>query len=539
MIKVVSRSASLIGLPQQHTPIRLSRTLVQASTTTATVRLSSSLSSSKRASSTKTTTTATSHTINSQCSTMLVLGERDVQKTLDPQTCLDVNRKALIALAEKTAIIPTRLALSYPNNPNKVNQKTRRRRTKQQQQHHHHQSAATTIRDAIGPSLSTTTSTNTTLIVPQDWTLIKPAAYYGENTRIQHLDGDGSVDCLQNGNDDDNDDDQYDDCGIAMGLKVVSVRAKNPTNGLPLVPATIFLIDPPSGIVIATVAGTHLTVMRTSAGPALAVKAFQPSVQELVIFGAGAQAECHIQLMEYVLQRRIPKITIINRTIERAQVLQAKLQVERNKDDGITMDDDNSSKTIASWSSNATPTKSSVIEVVALDDIDAVSKALSTADVVSATTNTATPLFDGPSSMITLPKGCLITGIGSYTPDMQEIPEFVVNRSIVIIDTPEAMLVGDLKHLGSDHHTFLDDPTQSSGVASKHPVYLAGDALADPAKIIRQLQNNNHTNNDDHDNNREYIFYKAVGTAVQDVLTAQAVLEKANELGIGQKVDMS
>jgi ornithine cyclodeaminase/alanine dehydrogenase-like protein (mu-crystallin family) len=37
----------------------------------------------------------------------------------------------------------------------------------------------------------------------------------------------------------------------------------------------------------------------------------------------------------------------------------------------------------------------------------------------------------------------------------------------------------------------------------------------------------------------DYIFYKAVGTAIQDVLTAQNVVERAKNLGVGQEIDMS
>jgi ornithine cyclodeaminase len=349
-------------------------------------------------------------------SKMLLLGERDVRRVFCLQECLDVNRKALISLTEKTGVVPSRLALPYPNNPN--------------------------IKDAKKDSSNDA----------KDWTLIKPAAYYSP-------------------------DDKQD---ITMGMKVVSVRANNPSKGLPLVPATIFLLDPATGIVEATISGTYLTVARTSAGPALAVQTFQPQAQHLVIFGAGAQAECHIELMELALKRKIPRISIINRSTERAEALKTKLLADRD-----------------------TP-----VEVILLSDSEAVASALSTADVVAATTNTATPLWEDGS---VLKKGCLITGIGSYTPDMQEIPESAVNLSHVIIDTPEAMEVGDLKHLGSHG-------------SSSHPVTLAGDALADPSDIGRTM---------------DYIFYKAVGTAIQDVLTAQNVVERAKNLGVGQEIDMS
>ena len=285
-----------------------------------------------------------------------------------------------------------------------------------------------------------------------DWTLFKPAAYYSSS----------------------------DEGDVQMGMKVVSVRANNPNNGLPLVPATILLLDAKSGIVEATVGGTYITAARTSAGPALAVQTFQPGVEHLVLFGAGAQAECHIELMEVALERKIPRITIINRTRERAEKLKTKLLVDRDIS----------------------------IEVLLLSDSNAIKDALLPAAVVAATTNTTTPLWEDGS---VLKKGCLITGIGSYTPNMQEIPESAVNSSHVIVDTAEAMEVGDLKHLGKFGST-------------THPVTLAGDAFISPHTVGRGM---------------DYIFYKAVGTAIQDVLTARVVVERAKDLGMGEEVEMS
>ncbi|CAJ1897947.1 unnamed protein product [Cylindrotheca closterium] len=351
-------------------------------------------------------------------SKMFLLGERDVRKALDLNQCLEVNKRALISICQGKGFVPSRLGLPYPNHPSVASPKT-----------------------SDGSSSD-----------PDDWTLIKPAAFYGQ---------------------------EEDSNNISMGLKVVSVRAKNPSNGLPLVPASILLVDPPSGIVQATLSGTYVTVARTSAGPALAVQTFKPDLQHLVLFGAGAQAAMHIELMELAIQRRIPKITIINRSLERAQGL------KENLDRG----DDS-------------------IQVAALDDTAAIASALQEADVVAATTNTTIPLW---KEHVQLKEGCLITGIGSYTPGMQEIPEYVVNDSHVVIDTPDAMSVGDLQHLGSYEST-------------KHPVARAGDAFVNPEGI---------------GSSTKYIFYKAVGTAIQDVLTAEAVVKSAKEKGIGQEYDMS
>ena len=344
---------------------------------------------------------------------MFLLGERDVRRALNLEECLQVNKMALISLTQGSGVVPSRLGLPYPKNPNKKGDES-------------NQGEA------------------------EDWTLIKPAAYYGEQQ-----------------------------C-ISMGMKVVSVRQKNPAVGLPLVPATICLIDPPSGIVQATISATYVTAMRTSAGPALAVQMFRPDLEHLVIFGAGTQAEAHIELIELSIKRNIAKISIVNRSLERANILRQKLLDQGER----------------------------VVDVILLKDVDAVSTALGSADVISATTNTTTPLWKDSH---VLQKGCLITGIGSYTPEMQEIPKYVVNSAHVVIDTPEAMASGDLKHLGTFEST-------------SHPVSLAGDAFQNPSKIGRS---------------KDCIFYKAVGTAIQDVLTAEAVVKSAKALGIGQEVDMS
>ena len=355
--------------------------------------------------------------------TMFLLAERDVQRALVLHECLDVNRKALISITEQTAFVPSRLGMPYPHHPNHST-----------------------------PASSKKEDENTAA----DWTLIKPAAsYYGD--------------------------------AVVMGLKVVSVRAANHSNGLPLVPATILLINSVTGMVEATIGGTYVTVARTSAGPALAVQAFQPDVQHLVLFGAGAQAECHVELMQVALQRVIPNITIINRSKQRAEALRTKLLES---------------------SSLSLPPSSQVIDILLLSDDKGIEEALSTADVVAATTNSSTPLWKDGN---VLKKGCLITGIGSYTPDMQEIPRSAVDRCHVVIDTPEALNVGDLKHLGRS----LESVT--------HPVTLAGDAFKNPGAIGKDM---------------DCIFYKAVGTAIQDVLTAKNVVDRARQLGIGQEIDM-
>lgn len=336
---------------------------------------------------------------------MLLLSEENVRQCLSMKHCVEVNRRALQALRPGGgAEVPTRLGLPYYTSP------TKREEAK-------------------------------------DWSLFKPAAFYGDE--------------------------------IEMGMKLVSVRADNPSKGLPLVPATVLLLNAATGEVQAILSGTYLTGARTAAGSAVATElvAGEKKMKHLVVFGAGLQAECHIEALQCV-QPSISRITIVNRSRQRAEDLVAHLP------DGV----DGS--------------------VVLLDDKKGIQDALRDADVVVTGTNTETPLFDGSW----LPPGCHVNGVGSYTPAMQEVDMTLVNRCRVLLDTQESLYVGDLKQM--DQH--------------KHPWKLLGEVLEDPS-WLHAATGTNPT---------DCTFFKSTGTAVQDVLTAKLVVDRAKELSIGTEVDM-
>ncbi|CAB9518878.1 Delta(1)-pyrroline-2-carboxylate reductase [Seminavis robusta] len=370
--------------------------------------------------------------IKQVASKMLILSEKDVRRCLSMKDCLEINRKALMAvstnnpvattLAGGTATVPTRIGLPGP------------------------------VTNQEGA---------------EDWTLFKPAAFYASANSSNSL----------------------------MGMKIVSIRSQNPANhGLPLVPATIMVLDAETGIAKAVVAGTYLTGARTAASSGLATQLVlsnnNKEVQHLVVFGAGLQAECHIDAIQTAMGAPIPKITLINRTLPRAEQLKQQI-MSANPQNAVTTTE---------------------VDVVLLDDKTAIQEALSTASVIAATTNVTQPLFE--DGMV-LPEGCHINGIGSYTPDMQEIPVSAVDRCRILIDTPNAKMVGDLKHLAEKTNT-------------EHPITLLGDALADPQSFSPANNGSLY----------DCTFYKGVGTAIQDVMTADFVVTKARELGIGTEVEM-
>jgi ornithine cyclodeaminase len=272
---------------------------------------------------------------------------------------------------------------------------------------------------------------------------------------------------------------------VLMGCKIVSVRAENHALNLPLVPASIVSLNAHTGQVDALVAATYLTGARTAAGSALATQvAFEGrTLKHLVLFGAGLQSELHLEAIATALpQDSFEKITIINRSEPRAVALKEHI--------------------LASSLYTAKQ-----VQVVLLGDTESVSHAVATACCICTTTNTKTPLFEQP-----LPAGCHVNGIGSYTPDMKEVS--CADQCRVWIDTPEARTVGDLK-----------------GLPKTHPVQLLGHVLLAAEDASKRK--------DDDDSKLTCTFFKSVGTAIQDVLTANAAVKRARELGIGTEVDMS
>ena len=191
----------------------------------------------------------------------------------------------------------------------------------------------------------------------------------------------------------------------ALGLKVVSVRAANADMDLPTVPATILMFDATTGLPSAVVAATWLTALRTAAGSGVATRALAPAApQRLVCFGAGMQAEAHISAMLCV-RPSITSVAIVNRSLPRAETLAATLS----------------------------PTLST--EVLTLSDTAGVERVARAADIVCATTNSSTPMWDGAW----LKPGAHINAIGSFTPQMQEVDAATMRRCRIVIDEPGAM----------------------------------------------------------------------------------------------------
>lgn len=126
----------------------------------------------------------------------------------------------------------------------------------------------------------------------------------------------------------------------ALGLKLVSLRPKNPQNhSLPTIPAQVLLVDPETSQPLVLMDATYLTLLRTAAGSGVATRFLaRKDIKKLVIFGAGNQAQSHLEVnyssaatyLQAMLTERpsIQEVVILNRTHEKALKLVQELKAD-------------------------------------------------------------------------------------------------------------------------------------------------------------------------------------------------------------------
>jgi len=257
-----------------------------------------------------------------------------------------------------------------------------------------------------------------------------------------------------------------------LGAKIVSVYPDNPALGLPTITAVVIVLDGQTGQPLALMDGTYLTALRTGAASGLATELLaRRDAQVVAVFGAGVQARTQLEAVRAV--RPIREVRIVSRTRASAERFAAELE-------GVT--------------------------VRAMDDRRA---AVQGADVIIAATTSATPVFDGGD----VAPGTHVNGIGSYTPEMQEVDATLVQRAKVVVDSREAALAeaGD-----------LIIPLRQGLIAEDHIHAELGEIVngTKPGRVA----------------DAEITFFKSVGIAVQDVVTARWVLQAAEAKGLGTVV---
>jgi ornithine cyclodeaminase len=264
----------------------------------------------------------------------------------------------------------------------------------------------------------------------------------------------------------------------ALAVKVVSLFDNNQALGMARIQAAVVVLDPTTGRPDALLEGATLTAIRTAAASGAATDLLaRPNSRTLALFGAGVQARAHVEAMCTV--RPIETVLVRSRTPARAEALVQEL----SKSQGFKVD-----FKLAASSAGA----------------------LRGADIVCATTTSREPIFSDAD----VPPGAHINAVGSYTPQVREIPAETVARAMVVVDSRAAAWeeAGD-----------LIQPFQAGLIDRNHIRAELGELVLG-TKAGRPDE-------------KSITLFKSVGIAVQDAVAARYAVENARKRGLGQEVE--
>jgi ornithine cyclodeaminase/alanine dehydrogenase-like protein (mu-crystallin family) len=247
------------------------------------------------------------------------------------------------------------------------------------------------------------------------------------------------------------------------GVKIVTIARANPARGLPLIQGLYVLFSPDELSPELLIDAAALTSLRTASVSALATRHLaRGDSRELVVFGAGAQAEAHVQAMFAV--RPIERVTVVATSPSSPR---ARSLVKRLSDDGIE------------------------IRI-------GTAEAVSTADIVCTCTTSTTPVFDSER----LAPGAHVNAVGAYRPDMRELDLALLARAVVVVETLEAAEAeaGDLLAAIS-----------AGALPPKDFAHELADVVSGQAG---------------RETDEQVTVFKSVGMAVEDLVIARAVADR-------------
>lgn len=269
----------------------------------------------------------------------------------------------------------------------------------------------------------------------------------------------------------------------ALGVKIVSVYPDNINKNLTSVPATMVLVNAETGIVNALIDGTYLTRLRTGAISGLATEILSRKDSKIfALFGTGGQA---ITQLEAVLTvRKIELVKVYDLFYDRAEDFAKRMNELYSK-------------------------KFNGVKIIAVKNSD---EAIEDADIITTVTTSKKPVFNAEK----VKKNVHINGVGSYTPDMCEIPEeILVKANKIYVDTKD----GAINESGD-----LIQPIKKGLIKVEKINGELGEVINGKIK--------------GRENDEEMTFFKTTGSAVLDLVAAQKIYELAKKNNIGQVIDL-
>jgi alanine dehydrogenase len=272
--------------------------------------------------------------------------------------------------------------------------------------------------------------------------------------------------------------------GGAMGAKLVTVFGSNAARGLPSHLATIMLLDPETGALLALLDGRYITEARTAAVSAVSSRFLaRKTSQSLAIIGSGVQAKSHLEALSRVHTLR--QVTVWSPNKQHRDQFVEEANSATGSDGGQTA---------------VRPQ---------IKAVDHAGEAVVGADVIVLVTSSPTPVIESGW----VKPGAHVISVGACRPNQREMDPALVARSTLYVDSRASALIesGDVV-MGIQEGRF----------AAGH--------------IVAELGELNDANGRQSD--AEITIFKSLGLAVEDVTAANLAWRRAVERGIGQELTL-
>ena len=268
----------------------------------------------------------------------------------------------------------------------------------------------------------------------------------------------------------------------ALGVKIVSTYPDNIDKGIPSVPATMVLLNSETGETCSFMDGTYLTRLRTGAVSGLATEILSRKDSKIfAVIGTGGQAQGQIEAV-LTVRPEIELVKVYDLNTERAKAC-AEQMTELFK--------------------GRFPAK--------FEAASSSAEAVKDADIITTITIAKDPVFDGKL----VKKGAHINGVGSYTPELSEIDEYIITHADKIyMDTTDA-----LEESGDFIKPINKGIFSADKITGELGAVINGDVIG-------------------RESDDEITFFETTGRAVLDIVTAQRIYEKAIEKGVGQFIEL-
>jgi len=261
-----------------------------------------------------------------------------------------------------------------------------------------------------------------------------------------------------------------------FSVKLVSVFPDNATKGIPTIFGTVILNDRNTGKPLALLDGKTITALRTGAIGGLSVKYLTPIfLKNIGVVGTGIQG-LYQTLFACTVRKHVKNIYLLNRSAEKLVWFEQQFKL--------------------------------YFPNIGLHIVKDSNELLKYSELVITATTSPTPLFSDNPELL---KGKHFLAVGSYQPDMRELPDAIFSLvQKVYVDTFHAM----------EESGDLAIPLKNGLLHTSQISTLA-------QHIQHQIPPPQKT---------ETSLFKSVGLATFDLFAAALVYEKALEKGIGQKM---